>query len=625
MSSVKDVIESSVGIEQAEDEKLLDYITKKEIPNTPENREAKLVFEERLHKEYGYDLDQMLPEFRVQKGSTLIGPADIVIFHDSKDKTQDNIFAIVECKRKDRNDGIEQLKTYLAGVESAEYGIWFNGDDIVYLRRLKKAPHWKFTYNIPRKGEPLGLPRKDSLRPATELVKVFEACHNHIYANDGHLKDQVFNEMLKVLFIKLMDEKDYTSQVCKFGLTEKEFDEIQEGDSNEFSARIEKLLELAKSQHKDIFTKDEVINLKLSTLAFVVGQLQNFDLSHSSRDIKGLAFQKFVYAHQRGDRGEFFTPDPIIDLAVKMISPNMNEIVLDPACGTGGFLVASMKFVEENLRKVIKAPVDFEKARTNFALKNLIGIDFNPSLVRVSKMRMILEEDGHTGIFHANSLEDMEKIKSSAKTASSPNVDHQSVQVVLTNPPFGKKGKVTDKTILKTFDLGHKWTKKPTGYVQSQKVLDNQVPDILFIERCLEFLDEKGRMGIVLPDAVLSSPSLQYVRNFILNKAKLVAVISLPYSTFIPHGANVKASVLFLQKLSTKSLEGLNASDYDVFMADIENIGYEGNKSGSITYKMNQYGEYLRDAKGKKIIKEDVSDVLAAWEKYCSSAHPWEQ
>jgi len=624
MSTVTDLIESSVGLEHTEDEKLFDYITKNEIQNTPENREAKVVIEERLHKEYGYDLDQMLPEYRVQKGSTLIGPADVVIFNDSKDKTQDNIFAIVECKRKDRSDGIDQLKTYLAGVESAQYGIWFNGDDIVYIRRLKKAPHWKLTYNIPRKGEPLGLPRKDSLKPATELVKVFETCHNHIYVNDGHLKDQVFNEMLKILFIKLMDEKDYTNQVCKFGITEKEFDEIQEGKENDFKERIEKLLLLAKSQHKDIFTKDETINLKLSTLAFVVGQLQNYDLSHSSRDIKGLAFQKFVYAHQRGDRGEFFTPDPIIDLAVKIVSPNMNQVVMDPACGTGGFLVASMKHVEKNLRNVIKDPVDYEKAKTNFALKNLIGIDFNPALVRVSKMRMILEEDGHTGIFHSNSLVDMELIKSSAKTASSPSVDFDSVHIVLTNPPFGKKGKVTEKQILKTFDLGHKWIKKNGKYEKTEKVLDSQVPDILFVERCLGFLAEGGRLGIVLPDAILSGPSLQYVRDYILSKSKLVAVVSLPYSTFIPHGANVKASILFLQKLNSKKIKQLNSKDYEVFMADIEDIGYEGNKNGTITYLMDDYGEFIRDENGRKIVREDVTNVMNGWNNYCENKTAWE-
>lgn len=624
MNKVSDVIESSVGLEQPEDKKLFDYITKEEIQNTPENREAKVVIEERLHKEYGYDLDQMLPEFRVQKGSTLIGPADVVIFNDTKDKTQDNIFAIIECKRKDRSDGIEQLKTYLAGVQSAEYGIWFNGDDIVYIRRLKKAPHWKLTYNIPRKDEPLGLPRKDSLKPASELVKTFESCHNHIYVNDGHLKDQVFNEMLKVLFIKLMDEKDYTSKVCKFGITEEEFDEIQDGKENAFKERIDKLLKLAKSQHKDIFSKDEVINLKLSTLAFVVGQLQNHDLSHSSRDIKGLAFQKFVYAHQRGDRGEFFTPDPIIDLAVKMINPNMKEVVMDPACGTGGFLVSSMKHVESHLKDVISSEVDYEKAKTNFALNKLIGIDFNPSLVRVSKMRMMLEDNVHTGIFHSNSLINIDEIKKAAKTASSPNVDHNSVQIILTNPPFGKKGKVTDKTILKSLELGHKWVKKDGKYVKSEKVLDSQVPDILFIERCIEFLSEGGRMGIVLPDAILSGPSLQHVRDYILSKTKLVAVVSLPYSTFIPHGANVKASILFLQKLSSKKLKALNSDSYDIFMADIEEIGYEGNKNGTIKYLMDDYGEFIRDEKGRKIVNEQVSEALAGWNEFVLENTAWE-
>lgn len=624
MKSVSEIIENSVGLDnKTNEEKLFDYITNKEIPNTPENRDAKVVFEERLHKEYGFDLNQLLPEFRVQKGSSLIGPADIVVFNDSDNKTQDNIFIIVECKRKNRYDGIEQLKTYLAGVESAEYGVWFNGDEIVYIRRLRKTPHWKFVFNIPRKGEQLGLPRKDSLKPASELVKVFEICHNHIYANDGHLKDQVFNEMLKVLFIKLLDEKDYTSSIAKFGITEEEYDQITEGKKNSFLERIEALLHIARSQHKDIFSQEEKINLKLSTLAFVVGQLQNYDLSHSSRDVKGLAFQKFVYAHQRGDRGEYFTPDPIIELAVNIIKPNANQIILDPACGTGGFLVASLKYIEKKLTNVIKNPIDFEKARTNFALKNLIGIDFNPSLVRVSKMRMILEEDGHTGIFHANSLDAFDNIKKSAKIANSLNVDKDSVQIILTNPPFGKKGKVTDKTILKQFDLGHQWKKTNGVYEKTEKIADNQVPDILFVERCINFLENKGRLAIVLPDAILSGPKLQYVRDYILQKAKLIAVVSLPYATFIPHGANVKASIMFLQKLDPEVIKKINSENYSVFLADIEKIGYEGTKNGSITYKMNDYGEYILDSNNNKIIDEDITETLENWENYSASNNTW--
>jgi type I restriction enzyme M protein len=606
------------------DEQLFDYITKKEIQNTPENREAKVVFEKRLNQEYGYDLGQMLPEFRIQKGSTLIGPADIVVFHNSKDKTQDNIYIIIECKRKNRRDGIDQLKTYLAGCESAEYGVWFNGDDIAYIKRLKKAPHWKIVYNIPRKGEKLGLPRKDSLQKASELVKVFETCHNYIFANDGHLKDKIFNEMLKVLFLKLMDERDYTSNTCNFGITEEEFDEITNGKSNEdFIKRITDLFDIAKEQYRDIFSPEERINLELSTLAFVVGQLQNYDLSHSSRDVKGLAFQKFVYAHQRGDRGEFFTPDPIIELATSIINPKINEIVLDPACGTGGFLVAALKLIERSLRKVVKNDVDYERARTNFALKNLKGIDFNPDLVRVSKMRMILEEDGHTGIFHSNSLDLMDRIKENAKNAGTPNIGKESVDIILTNPPFGKKGKILDKTILKQFKLGHVWKKEKDLYVPTDKELDEQVPDILFIERCIEFLKNNGRMGIVLPDNILTGPKVQYVRDYLLSNVKIIAIISLPYSTFIPHGANVKASVVIVQKVNKKELQKFKKSNYKIFMADVENIGYAGTKTGVVEYKVDEYGEPILDDKGNKIVNEDISEVLEAWTKYESENEVW--
>ena len=132
-----------------------DYITNEYIPGKPENIEAKIVFEERLHKEYGYDLKQMQPEFKIQKGSALIGPADIVVFHDENNKTQDNIYVVVECKRKERSDRVQQLKTYLAPLPAAKYGVWFNGVETVYIKKLDKAPHFKFVPNIPKKGETL--------------------------------------------------------------------------------------------------------------------------------------------------------------------------------------------------------------------------------------------------------------------------------------------------------------------------------------------------------------------------------------------------------------------------------------------------------------------------------------
>ena len=626
MSTIKTNIENSIGVSANEDEKLFDYITKKEIPNKPENREAKVVIEERLHKEYGYSLDEMQPEYAVRKGSVLIGNADVVIFHNSNDYSQENVKIIVECKRKNRKDGVEQLKTYLAGCQSAEYGIWFNGNEIIYIKRLKKSPHWKVVYNVPRKGEDLGLPEKSSLIAASELVKVFETCHNHIYANDGHLKDKVFNEMLKVLFIKMMDERDYTSKTAKFGITEKEYDELLDNKVNDFENRIVDLFDKAKDNYKDIFGKEEKINLKLSTLAFVVGQLQYYDLSHSSRDVKGLAFQKFVYAHQRGDRGEFFTPDPIISLAVTMINPQMNEIVLDPACGTGGFLVAALKHVEDELKSSGISPVDFEKAKTNFALNKLRGIDFNPDLVKVSKMRMMLEDDGHTGIFHANSLELMEKININALLAGAKDIGEKAAEIILTNPPFGKKGTITDKEILNQFTLAKLNKNEKEASTKVNNTLDEQVPDVLFIERCYHFLRDFGRIAIVLPDGLLSGPKMQYVRDFIFLHFKVIAIISLPYETFIPHGANVKASLLIMQKLSDMNIKKITKKGYNTFLADIEKIGYQGNKNGTLIYKTDEKGAFIYDENNKKILDEDISEVVEKWNQYLTeNVGVWEK
>ncbi len=599
-----------------------DYITNEYIPGKPENIEAKVVFEERLHKEYDYDLNQMQPEFKIQKGSALIGPADIVVFHDGKDKTQDNIYIIVECKRKERTDGVQQLKTYLAPLPSAKYGVWFNGVETVYIKKLDKVPHFKFVPNIPKKSETLELPKKSELKPATELKSVFETCHNYIYANEGLLKEKVFNEVLKILFLKMVDEKDYSSPIARFGITEEENDLLMEGKGNSFISRMEELFKEVKRRYGDVFTSDERINLKPITLGFVVGQLMYFDLRKTPADVKGTAFQTFVYAHQRGERGEFFTPEPIVRLMVEMLNPKSNEIVFDPACGSGGFLVAAMKHVWKQIEKVVKDPAELRDAQLSYAIDKIRGMDFNPDLARVSKMRMVLEDDGHTGVFSSNALDDFEIISRTAHEMGATKVVKGRFDVILTNPPFGTKGKVTNREILGSFDLGHKWkSNKETGqWEKESKLFDGQVPDILFIERCLDYLDVRGRMGIVIPDGDLTNSTLGYLRQWIKNKAMILAVVSLPQETFIPHGAGVKASVLFLQKLPPKELAKLKDTDYPVFMGIIEKIGYD--VRGKKICKRNERGEMINE-KGEVVHKpedaatdEDVSEVIEAFKEF---------
>lgn len=200
-----------------------DFITGKPLPATPEEKNRQ-IFAKKLVREYNYSPKQIqtVPEFYIKKGSQKIGPADIVIFHN-ENKTLDNIYMIVETKREGSKEGVDQLKSYMTPTK-ADFGIWFNGAEIVFIQSLAQKPFWREIPDIPKKGESLenvGLYKKNTLVPATELKTIFEACHNYIYANEGLLKEKVFNEVLKLIFMKMVDEKDISSQTCEFRITDR--------------------------------------------------------------------------------------------------------------------------------------------------------------------------------------------------------------------------------------------------------------------------------------------------------------------------------------------------------------------------------------------------------------------
>jgi type I restriction enzyme M protein len=350
----------------------------------------------------------------------------------------------------------------------------------------------------------------------------------------------------------------------------------------------------------------------------VVSQLQEYSLIETKADVKGIAFQTFVYAHQRGERGEFFTPHPIVELAVEMLDPKDDEKFIDPACGSGGFLVSGMNYVKE---KFIQERPD-KKSKANEFLKeyahaHIAGIDVNPDLSKVAKMHMILYDDGHTGIFCANSLlplEELEDISTKSGVPRSLRPYPDWFDVLMTNPPFGSKGKVTDKRILKQFELGYKWKqdKSTWKWIKTDELQNGQVPDILFIERCLQLLKDGGRMAIVLPDGNLNNSSLGYVREFIQQKARILAVVSMPVGTFMHAGVNPKASVLFLQKLNEEKLNKFKKENYPIFMAVVEKIGYDLNsKTPKVMYKKDEQGEVIKK-------REWRANYRYRYSKYCS-------
>lgn len=559
--------------------------------------------------EYGYDKTDLEINYFLNNDTV-----NLAVFLSKSPHTVPNCW-LIALTGQDKDEGTNRLRDILKRHTHLTFGFWTDGDDIFYLRRV--GQNIDEVFNIPKKGKSLELPKRRELKEPIELSKLFNIIHNHIYANDGLSPQEAFNEVLKLLFIKIQDEKIASSEYVNFGISYDEYSQIMNGKDTPFKKRIEDLFEGAKKDFLDVFNKTESINLKDSTLAFVVGQLQNFNLSTSKRDVKGIAFQKFIYAHQRGSRGQFFTPDPIINLAVNILKPTSDDKILDPACGTAGFLVEAMKYVWKNDFSDDKTG-QIDESKKKFAQKNIRGIEINTTLARVSKMRMILEDDGYSGILSSDSLSDWETIDHVAKENDiDGSIKKDSFDVILTNPPFGTRGKITNKNYLKRYKLGHKWKlNKNLDWEITDNIDTGQVPDILFIERCIDLLNEGGRLAIVLPAGDLENRSLDYVRKYIDSKAKILGVISLPQKTFVPHGTSIKAVILFIQKLDERSLSADKKRDYDLFFSIIENVGYEGNKNGTPIYKKNDVGENILDKNGSPILDEDMSYVCKRYDEF---------
>ncbi|MFH1602258.1 MAG: N-6 DNA methylase [Candidatus Shapirobacteria bacterium] len=439
-----------------------------------------------------------------------------------------------------------------------------------------------------------------SLKRNDGLLRVFEDIHNHIYANDGLSPEQALEETIKVLFLKIFDEKNKT---LEFKISSSEYDQVKDGEtSKDFLNRFQDLQKNTFRFFSNLFEKDEKIKLKNSTLGFVVNKLQNIDLLNSSNDVKGLAFQKFIHSSQRVGRGQFFTPEQVIKLCVEIIQPRANETVLDPACGSGGFLSSALQYVSINEPK---------KSKT-FAKEKIYGIEISRSAAKIAKMRMILDGDGFSNITQNDSLSDWSNLDLELnKTDKQDNKTYRNFfDVILTNPPFGTQGKISDKSVLRNFDLGYKWNGSEANYFRSDILLNGQVPEILFIERCLQFLKPGGRMAIVLPNGDFENSSLSYLRHYIQKVADVLAVIKLPQETFIPSGTGVKTSILFLRKKNGEEKLG------KVFFAQITKLGYSGNKNGSLVYKKDDRGNILKTADGEPRIDEDISDVISTYLGY---------
>jgi type I restriction enzyme M protein len=619
------------------DGKICDYIDGKFRNDTPEEYVRQTV-EKRLVNEHKYLASQINIEFPLALG-TRRPRADIVIFDKNvENQTQEHIKIIIECKAesvdiRNAKDGLEQLKSYMNICPNCEWGMWTNGRQKEVLKKYKnnKGEYDYMEYNdIPSADgslEDIDRPKRTTLKNASDdnLLFVFKTCHNHIYANDGLQKQPAFFEFLKLIFCKIEDEKNIGAPLEFYA----ESEERSSPDGQlTVQKRIAKIFNRVKEAQGKIFEANDEIKLTPRSLAYVVSELQKYSLLNTRIDIKGKAYEEIVGANLRGDRGEFFTPRNIMKMTVEMINPKVGERVLDSSCGTGGFLVNAMTHVMEELEDQFVQETGVPKTKWNndfqkmyqdkikdMAQNNYFGFDINPDLVKATKMNMVMNNDGSGNILQVNSLlpphewpeafkqKLIEILKIKKKIRNHTTIDF--FDVIVTNPPFGSKIPIKDKNILEQYDLAHKWgyNKETRTWVKTQSLQSSVPPEIIFIERCVQFLKEGGRLGIVLPDSILGAPGLGYIREWLIRNTRIVASLDLHADTFQPRNGT-QTSVLFLQKKTKEEIDEMEKTgrmrDCNIFMAMLEKIGHD--KRGNTLYK--------RDKEGNEILVPDTDNIL---------------
>lgn len=584
--------------------KIWSHVRKKWLIETPEER-VRQEYLPVLVNEYGFALEQIDEELEVTGRGSGHARADFVIWRTVQDRRDGkNPLIIVECK----SDNVTiRPADYFQGDNYARiYGAKF-----LVTHNTRETKFWRVIHDrAPKTIEEIdNVPHADaSDKEIEELIaklKVFKEdefadllhqCHNVIRNREKKDPAAAFDEIAKILFIKVWVERELKTKRRRNNVFTADFLDAQLGDSP---------LNLLFQQTKDafkadkIFADDEKINLKPATAREIVRLLEKYNLSDTSEDVKGIAFERFLGRTFRGEIGQFFTPRTIVEFMIHMVDPKESDIICDPASGSGGFLIRFFEIVREQvlldideqyraykatlLGQKLSEPKRAELLRTKYdelqrdvnqILKNsrlwmlanrrIYGTDANDRMARTSKMNMIMHGDGHGGVHHHDGFINVN------------GIFEERFDIVLTNPPFGSSVEPSD--VIQAVDVevspedydrynaaygeayrdAHARVQAAIGkpiasLFELPKTSDSRMKtEILFIERCLSLLKPGGRLGIVLPEGIFNNPSLQYVRTFCEDRARILAVVSLPVDTFLSSGASVKASLLFLQKLTSK-------------------------------------------------------------------------
>ena len=579
---------------------IVDYISGKLVKATPEEVEAVQVFAQRLVEDFGYPKEVITtrPQFRVRPRPsaerTRGYPVDIAVFDDTA-KLEDNAFILVECKRKTRKDGEKQLQLYLS-MSSAQIGVWFNGNDHLYLHKkyLQDGTlEWIQLPTIPRYGQlisDIGLLTREQLTIPTNLRAVFRDIRNHLAGNTtGITRDQALaQEIMALLFCKIVDELNTLPGDLP------EFRIAVEEPSARVASRIRTLFNAVKQDYSDVFRPEDIISLDDESLRYVIGELQNYVVTEATRDAVGEAFEVFIGPATRGEEGQFFTPRNVVKAMVDLLNPKPGEHIIDPACGSGGFLIASVEHIWKKLEDEANAKSwsekQLERRRKDIASRCIRGIDKDSFLAKVTKAYMAIIGDGRGGVFCDDSLGEPESWNEDTRTS----IKLKKYDLVLTNPPFGSKIKVRGEHKLAQFHLARRW-KKPkkggTDWSETETLLTEQSPQILFIERCIQLLKPGGRLAIILPESVFGMPVYGYVVKYLFENFRLRAFVSLPEEVFQP-STHAKTCIVILENCAP-------ADDDEILMAIADWCGHDSR--GNPTVRTDQ--------EGNRILLDDLPDI----------------
>ena len=597
-------------------------VRNKAVPLKPEERTRQLWLS-RLIDQYGYPVSRLAVEYPITFGRDTSKRADIVVFDADRPTVP---YIIIEVKQPKMRDGKEQLRSY-AHATGAPLAMWSDGLLIEVWHR-KNPNYFVPIHHLPRASQTIEdivdqpwtiqtLIEKENEREregtkARSLRDLIVDMENEVLANAGV---DVFEEVFKLVFTKLYDEMSHHQGKHRFLRFR------NKNTAAQLKSAIQELFDEAKQEWSGVFLEDERLRLSPDHLQVCIGSLEEWKLFNSNLDVIDDAFEYLVNKSSKGEKGQYFTPRWVIDMCVKMLNPQEHETVIDTACGSSGFTVHTMFHVWRNIMADMGSPeshlftMDAKPKRCrDYVRDKMFAMDFDEKSVRVSRGLNLIAGDGETNVLHLNTL-DWTKWNETVKQdewsdaygggwrrlrklrARTKQADYRQFKfdILMANPPFA--GDIKQSDMLSPYDLAHKKTGKLESAVGR---------DLLFIERNLDFLKPGGRMAIVLPQGRFNNSSDQRVREFVMDRCRILAVVGLHPNTFKPH-TGTKTSVLFVQKWNDDPAAGPlcpKVDDYNIFFAtqQVESV----NNSGEKVYVRKDDGSLMRDTHGHFIVAHDL-------------------